>query len=159
MTAVSAFASCQPSVDDQRPVDGLKYCISAVTAAAAGVAACTVERNHGVQAISDRLPALPQARTAPTPWADGLSMLYFSARQPVSPLGMVVSPSLEPLAQVWPPSKERSSQTSSVGEPSSMLPPAMSSPSEMCSVMTRLHTVAVAGFRSPVASAGSRPSQ
>src|SRR6201992_665898 len=159
MTVVSAFASCQPSVDDQRPVAGLKYCISAVTEAAAGVAACTVDRHHSVQAISVRLPALPQARMAPTPWADGLSMLYISVRQPVSPLGMVVSPSLDPLAQVWPPSKDRSSQTSSVGEPLSMLPQAMSSPSEMCSSMTRLHTVAVAAFRSPAASAGSRPSQ
>jgi hypothetical protein len=70
-----------------------------------------------------------------------------------------VSPSCDPEAQVWPPSKDRSSHTASPGAPSAMLPQAMSSPSEMCRTISRPETVTVAACRLPTASDGSRPSQ
>src|SRR6266567_3296482 len=114
--------------------------------------------SHGVQTVSVRSPALPHARITPTCPADGLSMLYIMVRHSVSPLGMVVSPSFDPVLQVWPPSYERSSQVSSVGEPLEISAQAMSSGSSMCRTMLRDHTDTVAAVRLLAARLGSRTS-
>src|SRR3954453_22002079 len=157
MSAVSAFAPIHQPV--QLPHDGIQNWRRAVAPAATGLSALTVERAHGVQAISGRSPALPQARIAPTPRWAGSSTLYIIVRQPRYPDGIVVSPSLLPDDQVAPPSQDRSSHASSPGLPLSMLAHAMSSPSETCRRRARDQTAAVTGTRSPAATAGSRTSQ
>lgn len=87
------------------------------------------------------------------------STLYIWLRQPLRPEGVRVSPSLLPEAQLAPPSKERSSQTSSPAAPSSIDAQPMTSLSERWSPMVREWTVVLTGTRSPVAYCGSRASQ
>src|SRR4051812_39455292 len=94
MRAVRALAEFHQPVVSKRPVPRLYDCISAVAAAVDRLPAFHVVRAHGVQAISARSPALPQARRAPTPRAFQSSTLYIRVRQPPCPEGTVVSPSL-----------------------------------------------------------------
>lgn len=137
MRAVRALAEFHQPVVSNRPVELLYDCISAVAAAVGRLYAFQVVRAHAVQAISGRSPALPQARRAPTPRLPQSSTLYIRVRQPLCPEGTVVSPSLLPELQVRPPSKERSSQTSSVGLPLLIEAQPMASVSSKCRVRVR----------------------
>src|SRR5689334_23144153 len=159
MIAVRAFALFHQPVVAKRPVLELYRAMSAVAAAVRRLPAFQVVRAHGVHAMSGRSPALPQARSAPTPLALQSSLLYMSVRQPRWPAGIVVSPSLLPVAQVRPPSKERSSQTSSAGPPLSIDAQPMASVSSRCRAMRRAKIAVLTGERSVGDSAGSRPSQ
>lgn len=132
MTAVSAFAPVHQPLPSNRPVPRSKRIISAVAAAVRRSQAFQVLRAQAVQLISGRSPALPQARSAPTPEVFQSSTLYWPVRQPVEPAGTVVSPSLLSL-QVRPPSKDRSSHTSSEPWPPSMVAQAIASVSLTCS--------------------------
>src|SRR5690242_1541762 len=138
MIAVRAFALFHQPVVENSPVPLLYSAINAVAAAVRRLPAFQVVRAHGVQATSGRSPALPQARSAPTPAAFQSSLLYMSVRQPRLPAGIVVSPSLLPDAHVRPPSNERSSQTSSPGLPLSIAAQPMASVSSRCRAMRRL---------------------
>ena len=60
--------------------------------------------SHDVQTMVDWPVGSPHARITPTWPLGGLSMLYIMVRHWVWPVGMVVSPSFDPLLQVWPPS-------------------------------------------------------
>jgi hypothetical protein len=130
-----------------------------VAAAVRRSAAFQVERAQGVQTMSVRSAALPQARRAPTPWFAQSSTLYIVVRQPVWPAGITVSPSLLPEAQVRPPSNERSIHTSSPVLPLPTEAQAMASASSKCSRNVREKSVAVTGVRSWPLRAGSRASQ
>jgi hypothetical protein len=159
MRAVSAFAPVHQPFVSKSPVPRSKRIISAVAAAVRRSQAFHVLRVHGVQVISGRSPALPQARNAPTPRAFQSSTLNMSVRHPVQPAGIVVAPSLLPSGQLRPPSHERSSQTSSVARPPSTEAHAIASVSFTCTLKVRPYSVLATGTRSLGASAGSRPSQ
>src|SRR3954447_11021948 len=134
MIAVSALAPVHQPLVSKRPVLRSKRIISAVDAAVRRSQAFHVLRVHPVQTISGRSPAFPQARSAPTPLLPQSSTLNWPVRRPVAPEGIVASPALEPAAEVRPPSKERSSQTSSPGEPFSTDPHAIASVSLTCAL-------------------------
>src|SRR5687768_4388373 len=113
MTAVSAFAPVHQPLVSNRPVLRSHSIISEVAAAVERLPALRSLRAQPVQAISGRSPALPQTRRAPMPALFQSSTLYIWVRQLVEPAGIVVTPSRLPEAHVRPPSKDRSSQTSS----------------------------------------------
>src|SRR4051794_27699246 len=133
MTEVSALAAVHQPLPPNRPVPRSQLIIKVVAAAVLGLQAFQLDRAQAVQAISGRSPALPQARRAPTPLLPQSSTLYIRVRQPRDPDGVVVSPSLLPEDQVAPPSKDRSSQTSSPALPLPMEAQPMASLSSMCS--------------------------
>src|ERR1051326_7945509 len=110
MIDVSALALVHQPFESNSPVVRSKRIISAVAAAVRRSHAFQVVRAHAVQAISGRLPALPQARSAPTPWVLQLSTSHILAGGPVCPAPPVVAPILLP-GQVRPPSNERSIHT------------------------------------------------
>src|SRR3954467_532947 len=159
MIAVSALAPVHQPLVSNRPVLRSKRIISAVAAAVRRSHAFHVLRTHAVQTISGRSPAFPHVRSAPTPLLPQSSTLNWPVPRPVAPDAIVASPSFEPSDQVRPPSNERSSQTSSPGEPFSTEPHAIASVSLTCALTTRPYRPTVTGTRSPGASAGSRPSQ
>src|ERR1700712_5061166 len=109
MIEVSAFARVHQPLVSNRPVPRSKRIISAVAAAVRRSHAFQLLRAQAVHVTSARSPALPQARTAPTPVLFQSSTLYCPVRHPVDPAGTVVSPSLLPSDQLRPPSHERSS--------------------------------------------------
>jgi hypothetical protein len=131
--------------------------ISAVEAAVRRSQAFQLLRAQAVHTISGRSPALPQARSAPTPRAPQSSTLYCKVRQPVPPAGTAALP-IRP-SQVFPPSKERSSHTSSPPWPPSTVPQAMASVSLTCNRNVRPKRPTLTGARSEGARPGSRASQ
>jgi hypothetical protein len=137
MIEVSAFALVHQPLVSNSPVPRSKRIISAVAAAVRRSQAFQVLRDQAVQVISGRSPALPQARSAPTPRAFQSSTLNIVVRAVVAPDAIAAPPSRLPSAQLRPPSKDRSSHTSSPACPAPIVPHAIASVSLTCSTNRR----------------------